>query len=75
MESKKDSFFMREKQIILGHKKVTIGGMGAFSVKMSDVVPKSGEATDTNPVENADLQEGKYTERDFRQFRESLLEL
>ena len=68
---------MREKQITLGHKKVTIGGMGAFSVKLTDVVPKSGEATDTNPVENrnAALQEGKYTEREFCELRESLLEL
>jgi hypothetical protein len=76
VDSEKDNFFTRERQIIiLGRKKVTIGGMGDLSVKFSDVVPETklnaGDVIGSDYV----LREERYSERQFCELRESMLEL
>lgn len=69
-ESKKDNFFTKEKQITFGRKKVVIGGAGHLTVKLTDALT-SKEDTDTGHIPQGET----YSERQFCELRESILEL
>lgn len=66
-KSQKENFFTKEKQFTIGHKKVTINGTNIMSVKLTN--KNLQDAT-------VDVgQGGMYSEQQFRELRESILEL
>ena len=62
---------MREKHVTLGRKKLTIGGMNKMSLNLTDI-PTNQEDNNDNEVV---AQREKYTEDQFRECRESILEM
>lgn len=64
-----ENFLMKEKQFTLRQKKVTVGGFKNMFVKMSPAT--TTDAGDSS----ADPKGEMYTEQQFSELRESLLEL
>lgn len=71
-QSQKEIFFMKEKQFTIGRKKVTISGKN-MSVKLIDV-SKIQLDTAVDVIRSSSV-EAKYSEQQFRELRESILEL
>lgn len=68
-----DNFFMKEKHITMGRKRLNIGGVGHLFLSFSDT-PLSHDTDTAHNISTNNVQNEKYSEQQFSEFRESDLE-